>query len=176
MDGPDTQRWRSDRGPGGLVERVTVHNPETGFCVLRVKARGQKDLVAVVGHAVAISAGEFVTAPARGLQRRPRHRALDRRRRRRRARRRLREVAYGIGGLDELVLAYATTAHKSQGSECPAVVIPLTTQHYAMLRRNLLYTGVTRRRLVGLVGQWASAGRSRSPCEGGSRNAAAGRS
>jgi ATP-dependent exoDNAse (exonuclease V) alpha subunit len=120
--------------------------------VLRVKARGQKDLVAVVGHAVAISAGEFVTASARGLQRRPRHRALDRRRRRR-ARRRLREVAYGFGGLDELVLAYATIVHKSQGSEFPAVVIPLTTQHYAMLRRNLLYTGVTRRRLVVLVGQ-----------------------
>ena len=54
-----------------------------------------------------------------------------------------REVAYGFGELDELVLAYATTIHKSQGSEYPAVVIPLTTQHYPMLRRNLLYTGVT---------------------------------
>jgi exodeoxyribonuclease V alpha subunit len=64
-----------------------------------------------------------------------------------------REVAYGFGELDELVLAYATTVHKSQGSEYPAVVIPLTTQHFAMLRRNLLYTGVTRgRRLVVLVG------------------------
>src|ERR671914_787558 len=46
----------------GLVERVTFHNPETGFCVLRVKARGQKDLVTVVGHAALISAGEFVSA------------------------------------------------------------------------------------------------------------------
>jgi exodeoxyribonuclease V alpha subunit len=46
----------------GLVERVTFHNPETGFCVLRVKARGQKDLVTVVGHAPAIAAGEFVSA------------------------------------------------------------------------------------------------------------------
>jgi exodeoxyribonuclease V alpha subunit len=65
-----------------------------------------------------------------------------------------REVAYGFGELDELVLAYATTIHKSQGSEYPAVVIPLTTQHYPMLRRNLLYTGVTRgRRLVVIVGQ-----------------------
>ena len=54
----------------------------------------------------------------------------------------------------ELVLAYATTVHKSQGSEYPAVVIPLTTQHYPMLQRNLLYTGVTRgKRLVVLVGQ-----------------------
>jgi exodeoxyribonuclease V alpha subunit len=65
-----------------------------------------------------------------------------------------REVAYGFGELDELVLAYATTIHKSQGSEYPAVVIPLMTQHYTMLARNLLYTGVTRgRRLVVLIGQ-----------------------
>src|SRR5438046_4328975 len=65
-----------------------------------------------------------------------------------------REVVYGFGELDELVLAYATTIHKSQGSEYPAVVIPLVTQHYMMLARNLLYTGVTRgKRLVVLVGQ-----------------------
>src|SRR5580693_506257 len=55
-----------------------------------------------------------------------------------------RAVSYGFGELDELVLAYATTIHKSQGSEYPAVVIPLSTQHYAMLQRNLVYTGVTR--------------------------------
>ncbi len=65
-----------------------------------------------------------------------------------------RAVTYGFGELDELVLAYATTIHKAQGSEYPAVVIPLSTQHYAMLARNLLYTGVTRgKRLVVLVGQ-----------------------
>ena len=65
-----------------------------------------------------------------------------------------REVRYGFGELDELVLAYATTIHKSQGSEYPAVVIPLVTQHYMMLARNLLYTGVTRgKQLVVLVGQ-----------------------
>jgi exodeoxyribonuclease V alpha subunit len=65
-----------------------------------------------------------------------------------------RNVTYGFGELDELVLAYATTIHKSQGSEYPAVVIPVTTQHYTMLARNLLYTGVTRgKRLVVLVGQ-----------------------
>jgi exodeoxyribonuclease V alpha subunit len=65
-----------------------------------------------------------------------------------------REVTYGFGELDELVLAYATTIHKSQGSEYPAVVIPLVTQHYTMLARNLLYTGITRgKRLVVLVGQ-----------------------
>ncbi len=65
-----------------------------------------------------------------------------------------REIIYGFGELDELVLAYATTIHKSQGSEYPAVVIPLSTQHYPMLQRNLVYTGVTRgKRLVVLVGQ-----------------------
>src|SRR5438270_2260839 len=65
-----------------------------------------------------------------------------------------RAVTYGFGELDTLVPAYAATIHKSQGSEYPAVVIPVLTQHYAMLQRNLLYTGVTRgtRRVV-LVGQ-----------------------
>ncbi len=65
-----------------------------------------------------------------------------------------REVVYTFGELDELVLAYATTIHKAQGSEYPAVVIPLTMDHAPMLRRNLLYTGVTRgQRLVVLLGQ-----------------------
>jgi exodeoxyribonuclease V alpha subunit len=66
-----------------------------------------------------------------------------------------RSVTYGFGELDMLVPAYAATIHKSQGSEYPAVIIPMLTQHYAMLQRNLLlYTGVTRRkRLVVLVGQ-----------------------
>jgi exodeoxyribonuclease V alpha subunit len=65
-----------------------------------------------------------------------------------------RDIAYSFGELDELVLAYATTIHKSQGSEYPAVVIPLATQHYPMLERNLVYTGITRgKRLVVLVGQ-----------------------
>src|SRR4051812_4065865 len=65
-----------------------------------------------------------------------------------------RAITYGFGELDELVLAYATTIHKSQGSEYPAVVIPLSTQHYPMLQRNLVYAGVTRgKRLVVIVGQ-----------------------
>ncbi|MDM7954741.1 MAG: ATP-dependent RecD-like DNA helicase, partial [Cyanobium sp. CZS 25K] len=65
-----------------------------------------------------------------------------------------REVTYGWGELDNLVPAYACTIHKSQGSEYPAVVIPLLTQHYAMLQRNLVYTGITRgKQLVVLVGQ-----------------------
>ena len=65
-----------------------------------------------------------------------------------------RSVVYGFGELDALVPAYAVTIHKSQGSEYPAVVIPVMTQHYTMLQRNLLYTGITRgKRLVVLVGQ-----------------------
>ncbi len=65
-----------------------------------------------------------------------------------------RNVVYGFGELDMLVPAYAATIHKSQGSEYPAVIIPVMTQHYTMLQRNLLYTGVTRgKRLVVLVGQ-----------------------
>jgi exodeoxyribonuclease V alpha subunit len=65
-----------------------------------------------------------------------------------------RSVTYQLGELDMLVPAYAATIHKSQGSEYPAVIIPVLTQHYAMLHRNLLYTGVTRgKRLVVLVGQ-----------------------
>ena len=68
---PSHEGW-ADTGPSrrpavsetlaGLVERVTFHNPDNGFCVLRVKARGQRDLVTVVGHAPTISAGEFVQA------------------------------------------------------------------------------------------------------------------
>ncbi len=62
-------------------------------------------------------------------------------------------VVYDFGELDELTLAYALTIHRSQGSEYPAVVMPLHTQHFIMLQRNLFYTGVTRgKRLVAVVG------------------------
>jgi len=64
-----------------------------------------------------------------------------------------RPVQYDFGDLDELSLAYVLSIHKSQGSEFPCVVIPIHTQHYMMLQRNLLYTAVTRgKRLVVLVG------------------------
>ncbi len=64
-----------------------------------------------------------------------------------------REVAYEAGELDEIVPAYAISVHKSQGSEYPAVVIPLHTQHFLLLQRNLIYTAVTRgRELVVMVG------------------------
>ncbi len=64
-----------------------------------------------------------------------------------------REVVYDFSDLEEIVLAYAVSVHKSQGSEYPAVIIPLLTQHYVLLQRNLIYTAVTRgRKLVVIVG------------------------
>jgi exodeoxyribonuclease V alpha subunit len=64
-----------------------------------------------------------------------------------------REVTYDYSDLDEIVHAYAVSIHKSQGSEYPVVVIPILTQHYVLLQRNLLYTGVTRgKKLVVIVG------------------------
>jgi exodeoxyribonuclease V alpha subunit len=64
-----------------------------------------------------------------------------------------RPVVYDFGELDELALAYACTIHKGQGSEYPAVVIPLHMQHFMLLQRNLLYTGITRgKKLVVLLG------------------------
>jgi len=65
-----------------------------------------------------------------------------------------RDVEYDVSELDELVLAYATTIHKAQGSEYPIVVMPLMMTHYVMLQRNLLYTGVTRaKKVLVLVGE-----------------------
>ncbi len=64
-----------------------------------------------------------------------------------------RPVAYDFSELDELVLSYAVSVHKSQGSEYPVIVMPVLTQHYMLLQRNLLYTGITRaRKLAVLVG------------------------
>jgi exodeoxyribonuclease V alpha subunit len=63
-------------------------------------------------------------------------------------------VVYDYGELDEVSLAYAVTIHKAQGSEFPAVVIPVAMQHYMLLQRNLIYTGITRaKRLLVVVGQ-----------------------
>ena len=63
-------------------------------------------------------------------------------------------ASYEPGELDELAPAYAITVHKSQGSEFPCVVIPVATQQFVLLQRNLLYTAITRgRKLVVLVGQ-----------------------
>ena len=61
---------------------------------------------------------------------------------------------YEFGELDEVSLAYAVTIHKAQGSEFPAVVIPVAMQHFMLLQRNLIYTGITRaKRLLVVIGQ-----------------------
>ncbi len=63
-------------------------------------------------------------------------------------------IIYDFSELDELMLAYAVTVHKSQGSEYPIVVMPVTMSHYIMLKRNLIYTGITRaKNLCVLLGQ-----------------------
>ena len=81
-----------------------------------------------------------------------------------------RDVVYQFGELDEVSLAFSTTIHKSQGSEYPAVVIPVGMTHYMMLRRNLIYTGVTRgKKLVVLVGQRKAVGIAVRSAEGGRR-------
>jgi exodeoxyribonuclease V alpha subunit len=62
-------------------------------------------------------------------------------------------IPYDFSDLDEIVLAYAISVHKSQGSEYPVVILPVTTQHYMLLQRNLIYTGITRaKKLVVLIG------------------------
>jgi exodeoxyribonuclease V alpha subunit len=64
-----------------------------------------------------------------------------------------RTIVYDYPDLDEIVLAYAVSVHKSQGSEYPAVVIPILTQHYVLLQKNLIYTAVTRgKKLVVIIG------------------------
>jgi exodeoxyribonuclease V alpha subunit len=62
-----------------------------------------------------------------------------------------RSVEYEDSELDELTLAYATTIHKSQGSEYPVVVIPLLMTHFVMLQRNLIYTGITRAKKICII-------------------------
>ena len=64
------------------------------------------------------------------------------------------KVVYDYDDLDQITLAYATTIHKSQGSEYPAIIVPITMQSYMMLRRNLVYTAITRgKKLVVIIGE-----------------------
>ncbi len=62
-----------------------------------------------------------------------------------------RDVTYDYADLNEITLAWATSIHKSQGSEYPVVILPLYTQHYVMLSRNLFYTGLTRSKKLALI-------------------------
>jgi exodeoxyribonuclease V alpha subunit len=62
-----------------------------------------------------------------------------------------RQIKYDLDEIDELTLAYAISVHKSQGSEYPAVIMPVVTQHYMLLQRNLIYTGLTRARQLAII-------------------------
>jgi exodeoxyribonuclease V alpha subunit len=69
------------------------------------------------------------------------------------------EASYDVSELDELVLAYATTIHKAQGSEYPVVVMPVLMTHFVMLQRNLIYTGITRaKKLLVMIGSTKALG------------------
>ena len=82
-----------------------------------------------------------------------------------------RKVVYDFQELDELTPAYAVTVHKSQGSEYPCVVLPVHTQHYVMLQRNLIYTGITRgKKLVVVVGTEKALGLAVRNADAGRRN------
>lgn len=82
-----------------------------------------------------------------------------------------RSVEYDFGDLDELSLAYVLSIHKSQGSEFPCVVIPLHTQHYLMLQKNLLYTAITRgKKLVVVVGTKKALGMAVRRADSGQRH------
>ena len=157
----------------GIIERVTFHNPDNGFAVLKVAARGHRDLVTLLGHLPRAVAGEFIEARGRWV--------VDRQHGQQFKAEFIRitppttlegiekylgsglikgigphfaaKLVEAFGEQDELVPAYAMTIHKSQGSEFPAVVVPVHTQHYTMLQRNLFYTAITRgKQLVALIG------------------------
>ena len=124
----------------GLVERVTFHNAENGFCVLRAKARGHRDLVTVVGHAATIAAGEWITASGDWVNDRTHGQQFK-------ARFLRTSAPTSVDGIEKYL---SSGMIRGIGP----VVVPVMTQHYPMLQRNLLYTGVTRgKKLVVLVGQ-----------------------
>ncbi len=83
------------------------------------------------------------------------------------------EVRYAFDELDELTHAYAISIHRSQGSEYPCVVVPLTTSAWLMLQRNLLYTAVTRaKQVVVLVGSWRAIAKAVRTVNAGRRHTA----
>ena len=138
---------RGGLGTGSLNAALQrALNPESGEGVVRFGtnySRGDKVIQLVNNYDKDVFNGDIGVIKAVGEEERTVTVDFDRR-----------DVEYEFAELDELGLAYATSIHKSQGSEYPAVVIPLAMQHYMLLQRNLLYTAVTRgRKLVMVIGQ-----------------------
>ena len=141
--GASTSGLNSTEEIAGLVERVTFFNEENGFAVLRVKVRGHQDQVTVLGSVPSISAGEWLTG--KGWWVREKEHGLQFK---------AQTLTATPPTTSEGVERYAITIHKSQGSEFPAVVIPVAMQHFMLLERNLIYTGITRaRKFLVVVGQ-----------------------
>jgi exodeoxyribonuclease V alpha subunit len=137
---------RSDLGARNLNQRLqAVLNPPRGNAVERFGNTfhvGDKVLQTVNNYQKEVFNGDIGRVTSVDLEEQEMRVVFD-----------AREVSYDFGELDEVNLAFAMTIHKAQGSEYPAVIIPLHTQHYMMLQRNLLYTGITRgKRLVVIVG------------------------
>jgi hypothetical protein len=112
-----------------VIERVTFFNEESGFCVLRMKAPGHREEVTVIGSLPSVSAGEWLSGEGWWV----------------------RDKEHGLQFKASTI---RTVPPKSQGSEFPAVVIPLAMQHFMLLQRNLIYTG-----LRGASGCWCSSDR-----------------
>lgn len=205
------QQTAAQEALSGSIERITFHNPENGFCILKIKIKSKEDLVTVLVVGTRIPQ-RFGLDPVRDIQ------VLTPMNRSGLGARALnvalqkhfnphptesvtrfgtvyaksdkviqtvnnyqkevfngdigfitevnleeglirvlfegRLIEYEFNELDELALAYATSIHKAQGSEYPAIVMPLAMQHYRLLERNLLYTAMTRgQSLVVIIGQ-----------------------
>lgn len=137
---------RSELGARNLNQRLqAVLNPPRGSAVERFGNTfhvGDKVLQTVNNYQKEVFNGDIGRVTSVDLEEQEMRVVFD-----------AREVSYDFGELDEVNLAFTMTIHKAQGSEYPAVIILLHTQHYMMLQRNLLYTGITRgKRLVVIVG------------------------
>ena len=141
----------------GIVERVTFHADDSGYTIARLKVPAHTDLVTLVGRFPSISAGQ--TLRVSGFWRKVFNgdlgtiSSIELEEQEVVVQFAGRQVNYDYADLSELALAWAVTVHKSQGSEYPVVILPLYMQHYLLLSRNLVYTGLTRaKQLAILVG------------------------
>ncbi len=129
-----------------VVERITYQNPENGYSVLKCRVKDYSDLIPVIGNLIDANVGSVLIIEGKevfngdiGIIE-----SVNETDRTLKVNFDGRSIEYDVTELDELVHAYATTIHKAQGSEYPIVVMPIMMNHYVMLQRNLIYTGITR--------------------------------